>query len=117
MELVRALSSLLSDTFKCIPLSTSSVQSGLFLSHLPTEVLYAYLLSPIWTKCLAHLILFDLIALIIFGEEYKSWSSFLCSLLQPPATSSILGLSSWVPYSRNPLAYILPLMWDHVLYP
>jgi hypothetical protein len=31
-----------------------------------------------------------LITLITFVEAYKLWSSSLCSLLQPPATSSIL---------------------------
>jgi hypothetical protein len=35
-----------------------------------------------------------LITLIILGEEYKLWSSWLCSFLQPPVTSSLFGHSS-----------------------
>jgi hypothetical protein len=39
----------------------------------------------------AHLIPFDQITRVIFGEEYRSLSSSLCSFLHYPATSSLLG--------------------------
>jgi hypothetical protein len=61
--------------------------SGLFPSGFPTKILYASLISPIRVTWPAHLILLDLITLIIFGEACKLWSSSLCSLLRPPATS------------------------------
>jgi hypothetical protein len=49
--------------------------SGLFSSDFPD-------IRAAWR---AYLILLHLIALIIFGEVYRLWSSSLCSLLQPPA--------------------------------
>jgi hypothetical protein len=41
--------------------------------------------------CPAYLILVALITLKILGEEYKPCSSSLCSFLQHPVTSSLLG--------------------------
>jgi hypothetical protein len=51
--------------------------------------LHAFLTSPMRPTCPAHLILFHFITLI-FGEVYVLWRSSLCSLLQPPAASSLL---------------------------
>ena len=61
----------------------------LFPSGFPTKTLYT--LSSLRGTCPAHLILIDLITRAIFGEEYRSLSSSLCSFLHSPVTSSLWG--------------------------
>ena len=65
--------------------------SGLFPSGFPTNTLYTPLSSPIRATCPALLIHLDFITRTILGEEYKSFSSSLCSLLHSPVISSLLG--------------------------
>jgi hypothetical protein len=83
--------------------------SGLLPSGFPTEVLCKFLIYLMRATCLTYLIYLDLIN-PIFSEAYKLWCSSFCSLLQSPATSSILGpdilLSTC---SQTPLICVLPL--------
>jgi hypothetical protein len=63
--------------------------SGLFPSGFPTKTLYTPLPSPIRATFRAHLII-DFIIHTIMGEEYRPWSSSLCSFLYSAVTSSLL---------------------------
>jgi hypothetical protein len=60
--------------------------SGHLPSGFPTSNIYTFVLSPIRASCPTQLIFLDFILLIILGEEYKSRSSSLCSILHPPIT-------------------------------
>ena len=55
--------------------------SGLFSSGFPTKNLYTPLPSLLPATCSAHLILLYLITQTIFGEQYRSLSTSLCSFL------------------------------------
>ena len=59
-------------------------------SGVHTKTLYTPFLSSISATCSAHLMLLDLITRIIFGEEYRSWSSSLCIFVHFYVTSSLL---------------------------
>jgi hypothetical protein len=108
---------------RSIPLLASYIclglLSGLFPSGFLTKILYTFLISPMHTTCLAQLILLDLIIVTIFGKIYKLWSSSLCSFLQPPTTSSLLGpnvfLSTLFSNARNLCSYLSEK--DHVSHP
>ena len=62
--------------------------SGSF--RFPTKTLHTPLLSPIRAKC-PHFIRLDLNTWIMFGEEYRSFSTSLRNLLHSPVTSSLSG--------------------------
>jgi len=85
----------------------SSSKWSLF-SWLPHQNLPCIRLLP--RSCLIHLILLDLITLIIFAVEFKSWSSSLWNYLQSLVTSSLFSQTpSSAPSSQALSACILPL--------
>jgi hypothetical protein len=80
-------SGLLSCTNHYLPRYVYDIPSGLFPSGYPTEMLHAFLISPIRATSPVHLSL----TLIICGRGYKLWSSSLYDFLRPSVTSPILG--------------------------
>ena len=67
--------------------------------------------SPIRATCPAHLILLDFITRTILGEQYKSFSFSLCSLLQfPLPRPSSVQIYSSTPCSQTPSASFPPSM-------
>ena len=65
--------------------------SGLYPSGLTSKTLFTPLHSPIRATCPAHLILLHFISRTVLGEQYRSFSSSLCSFLHSPFTSSLVG--------------------------
>ena len=65
--------------------------SDLLPSGFPIKILYTSLLAAIRATRPVRLNLLDFIIQTILGEEYRSFSSSLCSFLQSLVTSSLLG--------------------------
>jgi hypothetical protein len=61
--------------------------------------------APIRATCPTSPILFYLITRMTYGDEYRSLSSSLCSVLHSPVTPSLLDPIS-APYSQTPSAYV-----------
>jgi hypothetical protein len=79
--------------FKIVLPSTPKSFKRFFLSDLPTKTLVHLSTHPIRATNLTHLILLELLTRIIrmYDEEYRSWSSSLCSFLHYSTTSSLWG--------------------------
>ena len=65
--------------------------SGIFPSGFPLKPCMQLSSPPYVLHSLIHLILLDLITRIIFSEEYRSFSSSLCTFLHSRVTSSHFG--------------------------
>jgi hypothetical protein len=82
-----------------------SLLSVVFLSGFPIKNLYAFLICPMRSTHLAHLILVDLIMLIAFGEAYNLWHSSLCSFLQPDTLVTAISWKINSDFARPPCSY------------
>ena len=92
--------------------------SALLPSGFHTKTLYTPLSSLIRATCPGHLILLDFITRTILGEEYKSFSSSLCSLLQSPVISSFVGPNILNTIFANTLSFLSsPNVSDQVSHP
>ena len=92
--------------------SIPDLPSGSFLQISPPKPC----MHPSLTRatCSAHLIPFDWITIMITGEQYRSLSSLLYSLLHNPVISSLLGRNILLStlFSSSLTAYVPPSLWE-----
>lgn len=78
---------------RCMLISSFHLHLGLpsdsSFSGFPAKILYATIIYPVQAIWPVHLMPINLITLIIFGDEYRSWSSSLLKLFQHSATLSL----------------------------
>ena len=92
LDVVHALTAHFLNIHPNIILPSMPGSSRWSLSRFPHQnPVYTPLLSPIHATCPAYIMLLDLITQIILGEEHRSLSSSLCSFLNSPVTSYLLG--------------------------
>jgi hypothetical protein len=86
--------------------------SSLFPSGFPAKAVYSPPLSPHACYMPSPSHSSRNVTQTILGKEYRSLSSTLCSILQPPITSTLLGPNIHLStLFSNTLAYIPPSMW------
>jgi hypothetical protein len=83
----------------------------------PKSCILTFLIKPMHAIRSTNLMLLDSITLIIFGEAYRLRISSLCSLLQPPATSSLLGPNILLSTCfQTPSIHVPLLVWGTNIY-
>lgn len=80
----------------------------------PTITLYAFLCFPTHATSPNLRILLHLVVLLIWvlGQEYRSWSSYLCNFLHLPITCTLLHPNIFLSIpSQTPLLCVLHIIW------
>jgi hypothetical protein len=113
-------SALLTQSTLSYPTSLTSIPCGLFFFRFLNQNLIRIFIIPTCATCPARLVLCNMIAWILFGGDWRSWNSSLCSSLQPLVTSSFqVQITALTTCSQTALTscsqtlslYVLPSTW------